>query len=238
MVLVPPGEFKRGFDDAASDLDERPLHTVAVTQPFYMARYEVTQDEWYKIMQGSKMPESKSIKAARPSFYGEKAGGDWRNRPVEQLSYELINEYLLIANRDSSDSPPLRLPTEAEWEYACLGGRTRDAQPALKDVAHFGYASSPRAPFPRGAGDLKPNDYGLYHMLGNVAEMCSDWYDSTYYQQCAPRTDDPQGPASGSSRVVRGGDLTQLEASCRSWNRPSTADRKVLVGFRPVRGVN
>jgi len=238
MVLVPPGEFKRGFDDAASDLDERPLHTVAVTQPFYMARYEVTQDEWYKIMQGSKMPESKSIRAARPSFYGEKAGGDWRNRPVEQLSYELINEYLLIANRDSSDSPPLRLPTEAEWEYACLGGRTRDAQPALKDVAHFGYASSPRAPFPRGAGDLKPNDYGLYHMLGNVAEMCSDWYDSTYYQQCAPRTDDPQGPASGSSRVVRGGDLTQLEASCRSWNRPSTADRKVLVGFRPVRGVN
>jgi formylglycine-generating enzyme required for sulfatase activity len=237
MVLVPPGEFRRGSDDASSDPDEKPLHIVAISRPFYIARYEVTQDEWFTVMQRGKAPELKSTKALRPSFYGEKAGGDWRNRPVEQLTHQLIGEYLQIANRDSPDSLPLRLPTEAEWEYACLGGRTRDAQHVLKEVAHFGYASSPRAPFSRGSGDLQPNDYGIHHMLGNVAEMCSDWYHSTYYQQCVPRAVDPQGPASGSSRVVRGGDLTQLEASCRSWNRPSTGDRRVLVGFRPVRAV-
>jgi formylglycine-generating enzyme required for sulfatase activity len=131
-----------------------------------------------------------------------------------------------------------RLPTEAEWEYACRAGSTSkwgfgDLESELGNYAWYN-SNSDQTTHP--VGRKKPNAWGFHDMHGNVWEWCSDWYDSDYYYK-ASSVDDPTGPASGALRVIRGGGWISLPRFCRVADRGglSPSDRADYVGFRVVR---
>ena len=178
--LIPAGSFKMGSQWRLSD--EWPVKTIAITHPFYMGVYEVTQEQWRKIMNNN------------PSRYR----GD--DRPVENISWNDANEFINKLNI-LEDENRYRLPTEAEWEYACRAGSKAtwyfgELVSGLEDHAWYA-GNSENQTHPVG---LKiPNSWGLYDMHGNVFEWCRDWFDSGYYWK-TPKMD-PKGPASGQSRV-------------------------------------
>jgi formylglycine-generating enzyme required for sulfatase activity len=135
--------------------------------------------------------------------------------------------------------PGYRLPTEAEWEYACRAGSTTtfyfgDSADKLREHAWYGLSAD--AP-PQPVGMKKPNPWGLYDVYGNVSEWCGDWHDKDYYEKS--RTNDPTGPDSGSEKVVRGGSRSNLALCCRSAyrNKFRPAGYGSEFGFRVVLGV-
>ena len=182
------------------DNDEKPVHKVTITKPFYMGKYEVTQEQWEAVM------------GSNPSnFKGAK-------NPVEQVSWEDCEKFIgklkeKVSGRD------FRLPTEAEWEYACRAGSTTDycygdGDESLDEYAWY-YGNSESKTHP--VGQKKANAWGLYDMHGNVWEWCSDWYGD--YADGA--VSDPKGPESGSARVLRGGSWGGNARDCRSACRHS-----------------
>jgi formylglycine-generating enzyme required for sulfatase activity len=227
MVLIPAGDFLMGSPDSDKDAmgDERPQHRVRITKPFYLGKYEVTQEQWEEVM------------GSNPSrFKGPK-------NPVEQVSWEDCQVFLKKLSERSRHPHPgplpegegdFQLPTEAQWEYACRAGSvTRycfgDDESLLGEYAWYdGNSGSKTHP----DGEKKPNAWGLYDMHGNVWEWCADWYDSGYYAN--PRVDDPTGPTSGSNRVLRGGSWFSPARLCRSALRYSLAPglRLYSLGLR------
>jgi formylglycine-generating enzyme required for sulfatase activity len=198
LVFIPAGEFMMGSPDGEKDRerDEGPVHRVRITKGFYLGKYEVTQGEWEKVMGNN------------PSYFG----GNVRF-PVEMVSWDDCQEFLRKAGND------LRLPTEAQWEYACRAGTgTRfsfgDDDGSLGDYAWYLANSGSK---PHEVGQKKPNAWGLYNMHGNVWEWCSDWHGEKYYGESP--ADDPQGPAGGESRVLRGGGWGDDPKLCRAANR-------------------
>ena len=195
MVYVEGGTFDMGATSEQggyADVDESPVHQVTVSS-FYMGETEVTQRQW------------KAIMGSNPSRYK----GD--NRPVENVSWNNCQAFIQKLNQLTGRT--FRLPTEAEWEYAARGG-----------VHHSGYKYAGSnsvggvAWYDGNSGsqthDVKtkqPNALGLYDMSGNVSEWCSDWRGS--YSSGAQT--DPQGPSSGSSRVLRGGGWISGAGDCR-----------------------
>jgi formylglycine-generating enzyme required for sulfatase activity len=181
---IPGGEFLMGLD--IGEVMERPVHHVIVGE-FYLGRYEVTQEQWRGVM------------GDNPSEF---EGCD--DCPVENVSWNDVQEFLGKAGEMSGVE--LRLPTEAEWEYAAGGGSLHqmwagtDSEDSLNDHAwskvNSGYRTHP-------VGKKAPNRFGLHDMSGNVREWCSDWYDREYY--LTSPEDNPRGPASGKLRVMRGG---------------------------------
>ncbi len=136
-------------------------------------------------------------------------------RPVEQVSWNDVQEFLRKLNQQA-EKEIYRLPTEAEWEYAARAGTETmfsfgDDAERLGDYAWYSGNSGSETHPVRGR---TPNAWGLYDMHGNVWEWCQDWYDSEYYAK-SPR-DNPQGPFSGSSRVLRGGSWDGYTDDCRS----------------------
>jgi len=212
MVFIPAGEFEMG--GAWPSLDG-PVHTVRITRPFYMAAYEVTQGQWAAVMGGD------------PADSGDK------RHPVEWTTYHDIERFLEGAGGG------LRLPTEAEWEYACRAGTTTkfsfgdDWRDADRYAWHSGNSGSETHP----VGEKLPNAWGLHDVHGNVQEFCADWYDEKYYGR-SPK-EDPRGPSAGSFRAVRGGSAIfgarQCSSAVRGWYSPS--DRAVQTGFRVCRSV-
>jgi formylglycine-generating enzyme required for sulfatase activity len=209
MALVPAGEFEMG--DNNGDPDERPAHRVQVSA-FYMDTHEMSQKAYEALMQQN---PSKS------------KGPD---KPVEQVDWY---HAVLFCNMRSLkeglkpcyDSKTLacdftahgyRLPTEAEWEYACRAGARgsysfgSDAA-KLKACAWF-KANAGQTSHP--VGQKSPNAWGLYDMHGNVAEWCHDFYSETFYSQSPGK--DPRGPTSGDKCVLRGGSWRTSEDGCRS----------------------
>jgi formylglycine-generating enzyme required for sulfatase activity len=208
-------------DEVGRTADEGPLHRVRISRAFYMGRYEVTQEQWEKVM--GKNPSA---------FKGPK-------NPVENVSWDECQEFLKRLNQRTPHPNPLpegegvssvpsptgrgmkgegtfRLPTEAEWEWACRAGtRTRfcsgDADAGLGEYAWFD-ANSGNTTHP--VGKKQPNAWGLYDMHGNVWEWCEDWYDK-YPKGWRPNAD-PTGPATGSRRVWRGGSWFGNPENCRS----------------------
>ena len=212
LVLIPSGSFLMGSDDGCSD--ERPVHKVKIIKPFYMGKYPVTQGQWQAVM------------GSHPSHF------DGSNLPVEQVSWDDAQKF--CKNLSSKTGKAVRLPTEAEWEYACRAGtKTRycsgDSEDDLKRVAWYSCNS-------RGAthhvGQKEPNEFGLYDMHGNVWEWCQDCYGA--YE--AKSTTDPKGPASGSRHVLRGGSWDSIPANCRPdirmWSNQGS--RNFVTGFRVV----
>jgi len=246
FVYIPPGEFMMGSpEDEPGRYDNEVLHKVTLTKGFYMQTTQVTQKQWQTIM------------GSNPSYF-KNAGDDC---PVENVSWDDVQEFIKRLNDKEEADITYRLPTEAEWEYAARAGTqtaiyTGDMEipgynnaPALDPIAWYGgnsgvdydggYDSSDwkekqydhKLAGTHPVGKKKPNASGLYDMLGNVWEWCQDWYDKNYPGGAVT---DPLGPSSGSSRVLRGGGWYGLARGCRSALRNSftPAYRRSIIGFR------
>ena len=219
FVLIPAGSFMMGcdknFEDCSSN--ETPRHKVSISRPFYIGKYEVTQEQWVAVM------------GSNPSkFKG-------RSRPVEQVSWEGIQSFIRKLNRKEGRNK-YRLPTEAEWEYAARAGTTTaysfgDDKGGLGQHAWYdGNSGNETHP----VGQLRPNAWGLHDVHGNVWEWCQDWYGKKYYANSPSKN--PRGPSSGSDRVGRGGCWYDSAEGCRSADRINCSPgyRGDYDGFRLV----
>jgi len=236
MVLIPPGTFNMGCSPSNQEgcvSDEFPVHAVTLTNAFYMGRYEVTQAQWTARM-GSNPSFFQSASAQVPA-------AQVPNRPVEQVSWDTIQGFLSATG--------MRLPTEAEWEYAYrastttafhgwpaqIAGTNDDAQ--VGNIAWFytGNCSGGAMCQTRPVGGKAPNGFGLHDMSGNVWEWVNDWYSGSYYAS-SPSTN-PPGPATGSDRVLRGGSWGNYSFSLRSSSRfkLTPGGPSADVGFRVAR---
>lgn len=209
FVYVPAGNFLMG---STLSEDEKPVHRVMISTSFYMGKYEVTQAQWRAVMN------------TNPSEFS----GD--NRPVERVSWVDAQEFIRRLNAKSA-GVKYRLPTEAEWEYACRAGTTGDHAGPIDEMGWYNQNSGNQT---HPVGQKRPNAWGLYDMHGNAWEWVQDVYDSSYYPG-SPDTD-PTGPATGNSSVIRGGVFARTDNSARSayryLNLRSTADTG--FGFRLV----
>ncbi|MCD6506198.1 formylglycine-generating enzyme family protein [Candidatus Poribacteria bacterium] len=236
MILLPGGWFIMGDDKG--EVDERPAHKIYVA-PFYMDKYLVTQEEYERVM------------GENPSRWKGK-----RN-PVEQVRWSDAVRYCNARSRLEGlqpcynletwecdfDADGYRLPTEAEWEFACRAvTKTRyffgDNPRKLKLYAWFKENSGGR---PRPVGRKLPNPWGLYDMYGNVWEWCNDFYKVDYYGESPLKN--PKGPKTGNTKVLRGGSWNSKAEECRSSYRynenPGYTDVCFgydIYGFRCVRG--
>jgi formylglycine-generating enzyme required for sulfatase activity len=231
LVLIPAGEFLMGSPETEKkrSADEGPQHKVRITKSFYMGTTEVTQAQWRAVM-------GQAVKGMNFSYFR----GD--NLPVENKSWNDCQEF--IKKLSANEGMTYRLPTEAEWEYACRAGTTtpfNTGETISTDQANYDgnniYGNGVKGAFRQKTtpvGGFKPNAWGLYDMHGNVWEWCEDWYDSSYYRNSLAA--DPTGPARGASRVLRGGSWKFYPKNCRSssrnWYYPDSSIN--YIGFRVV----
>jgi eukaryotic-like serine/threonine-protein kinase len=269
FVLIPRGEFMMGSTAAEADLQlkrtkakgvhtwyqlsppsEVPPHRVKITKPFYLGTYEVTLGEFGKFVEatGYRTDAEKDGKGS-----DGKVNGKWTTRPEfnwRNMGYERSDD-MPVVNVTWNDAVAFcewltkkegtryRLPTEAEWEYACRAGTTTryfwgdDEAKRNEYVWHGGNSNGG----PRRVGELKPNAWGLYDVCGNAYEYCSDWFSTNYYA-LAPLTD-PKGATTGEERVVRSGSWGTDPMHCRSAFRGGAGPthRNMRDGFRVVREV-
>jgi formylglycine-generating enzyme required for sulfatase activity len=209
MIRVPGGTFMMGSDSSEAELDEKPVHQVTVSS-FEIGKYEVTQAEWEAVM-GSKPS----------SFAGSRL-------PVERVNWIDVQEFIQKLNQMTGKN--YRLPTEAEWEYACRAGSTGDRYGPIDSIAWYHNNSGDKT---HEVGLLAPNAFGLYDMLGNVWEWVADWYGP--YSPGAEIN--PKGPSSGTSRLNRGGSWGGILGSVRASNRfdDRATTRASSTGFRLAR---
>jgi formylglycine-generating enzyme required for sulfatase activity len=241
FVLLPAGSFVMGSPETESKASRRTFlfdklapvgkkkdlsqHEVTISKQFFLQTTEVTQKQWKKVM------------GKNPSTY-TRFGDDC---PVESVSWEDAQEFIKRLN-EMEGTDKYRLPTEAEWEYACRAGTTTkynwgDEDPVCKPEAKNGARYDDNAKCddkgPAPVMTYAPNRWGLYDMHGNVWEWCQDWYGDAPSGQVT----DPQGPSSGKFRVVRGGshggDSWEIRSADRSWKPPDKSSR--FLGFRLVR---
>ena len=214
LVLIAPGSFQMGSNNGHND--EKPVHKVTITKPFYLGKYEVTQAEWFEAMN------------SKP-WRNEKNAGRVTTASVNHVSWNQCQEFLVKLNQSSGLKSGMRfaLPTEAQWEYACRAETTTkyyfgDDASKLGDYAWFNKnAFEVNEKYAHPVGKKKPNAFGLYDMHGNVWEWCQDWYGD--YQSTSAI--DPSGPTGGKRRVMRGGSWYDSPFGCRSAGR---------LGFFPV----
>ncbi len=220
LVLIPAGKFLMGSPETEQERDTNETqHEVTITNPFYMAKCETTQEQYEAIIGGNPS-----------SFKSPK-------NPVEQVSWDTAQTFCLKLSAKYGKA--VRLPTEAEWEYACRAG-TRTAYhtgDSVEDLARAGWYLNLNGAVSRSThpvGQKAVNAWGLYDMHGNVWEWCQDWYG----EYPAGSATDPQGAAQGALRVVRGGSRICVPPGCRSAyrNRSGPGSRNVDLGFRVVVG--
>ena len=189
--------------------DERPVHRVTISNRFYIGRHEVTQAQWEAVI------------GRRTAIFHEGCG----NCAATGVTFHDANEFVQKLN-ERNDGYTYRLPTEAEWEYACRAGTTGNYAGNLESIAVTTGAGMP-------VGTKQPNGFGLYDMHGNVREWVLDFYDRHYYSS-SPETD-PQGPATGENGIVRGGAGVDAPQNQRSASREGYARHgQNYVGFRVV----
>ena len=212
MISIAAGQFTMGVDDGP--IDAKPAHLVKV-DGFLMDQCEVTQEVYEKLM--GKNPSRRK---------------NPRN-PVEQVTWSAAARFCNARSMAEGLTPcydtntwecnfsasGYRLPTEAEWEYACRAGTTTrfyfgEAAEGLKSYGWFD-GNSQSTPHP--AGQRKPNGWGLYDMSGNVWEWCNDFYGAKYFRSSP--SDNPRGPQQGEKRVLRGGAWSSSADNCTSWVR-------------------
>jgi formylglycine-generating enzyme required for sulfatase activity len=181
FISIPPGEFMMGCSagDNACQEREKPSHRVRITKGFEIGKYEVTQAAWEAVMRSN------------PSRFQSP------DLPVDRISWNEVQQFLLRLN-NLKDGYRYRLPTESEWEYAARAGSTDPLPSPLTAFAWFNENSSG---MPHPVGQKQPNAWGLYDVIGNVAEFVQDWYDEKYYSH-SPEAD-PKGPSNGTARVIR-----------------------------------
>ncbi len=216
LVAIPAGKFMMGSaaDDPLGQDDERPQREVTISQPFYIGLYEVQQSELDQMM-------------------GKPSAGISNAAPAVNVTWEDANEF--CRRLSVQENQLYRLPSEAEWEYACRLGM-RASPPELEEVAWFKDNSDGHV---HPVGQLQPNRYGIYDLFGNVDEWCQDLYDGTYYQT-GPTVDPVRREQSSdvvSSRILRGGKATSRAEQCRIAFRGAATQsvRSDRIGFRVVR---
>jgi len=234
FVLIPAGRFTMG-SPLDEDGDDRPKdeqqHLVTISRDFYFGVHEVTQSQYEKVME-----ENFSY------FQGAQIRGDDTSRhPVDSVSWEDANEFcrrLTELSDEKTASRRYRLPTEAEWEYACRANSRTPTKYSfgIYDTqlgAHGWYAVN-SGKMTHAVGGKTPNRFGLYDMHGNVWEWCSDWYGENYY--AGSPAADPRGPDSGTFRVLRGGSWDHFTPFVRCASRSCNAAdyRGYHYGFRVV----
>jgi formylglycine-generating enzyme required for sulfatase activity len=232
FVLIPPGKFHMGSSVFEKDhCQDEFEHEVTLTEPFDLGKTEVTQAQY------------EALTKENPSTF---KGAD---KPVEQVTWEEARDYGVKLTKGRHDQPVYRLPTEAEWEYACRGGRPSsqpfgvgDGRTLSSREANFNgnypYGGAAKGPYLESTcrvGSYGANALGLLDMHGNVFEWCADWYGS----YPATAVTNPAGPATGLYRVVRGGEWYCAGGGCRAAFRamyvPSA--RRDILGFRLARSV-
>ena len=283
LVAIPAGEFMMGTENVRVEASitsayrdpvrmdgEYPRHKVRITESFYMGQYEVTLNDFLKFYHDAKY-KVEAERDAMPSWGFDKSGNlvesnyfrpwhtvAWKIEPTHPVIYVTWNDAVAFCEwLSKKEGETYRLPTEAEWEYACRAGTDNryyfgDDPEELAQFANAADADRLKFLSPHSAdtkfqsrpdgyvwtapvGKFRPNAFGLYDMHGNAWEWCSDWYDEFYYENSP--TDDPQGPGDGSSRVLRGGGFYDAPAFLRCARRiddlPSSRDYG--NGFRVVR---
>ncbi len=238
LAIVPAGSFQMGStrSEEGHRMEEDPIHEIQITRPFYLGIYPVTQTQ-YELLMGY-----------NPAFFTREKGGA-PDHPVEQVNWHEAMEFcqrLSEMPQEKQAKRVYRLPTEAEWEYACRAGtktatafgpHLNSAQANFNGNFPYGHATKGTYRFRTAkVGSYKPNPWGLYDMHGNVWEWCWDWYDAYYYGYCNKR--DPKGgdPNAENRRVIRGGSWYDHGHLCRSAcrGRAGPKDRAYTIGFRIV----
>jgi formylglycine-generating enzyme required for sulfatase activity len=227
LVPIPAGKFVMGSPATEAEREAgEEQHEVAITRPFYLGAYPVTQGQFAKVM------------GKNPAFFQPRNGGS-PDHPAEQVRWGEARAFcaaLSALPEEKKAGRTYRLPSEAEWEYACRAGTSTafivgDALSATQANfnGNFPYGGAEKGPFLRRTakvGSYPPNAWGLYDMHGNVYEWCNDWYDPDYYKK-SPR-DNPKGPEKGVVAtgfdsnffvVVRGGCWLDEGRACRSARR-------------------
>jgi formylglycine-generating enzyme required for sulfatase activity len=245
FVLIPPGEFEMGstqeevarlLEEAKQEnvpevymlrvVTEAPKHRVRIVKPFYLGIYEVTLEQYQRGM-------------------GRNPTTTQGTRPVTHVSHSAAVEFgrkLSELPQERTANAVYRLPTEAEWEYACrAGAATRYAfGDGESDLNHHAWSQANAQGQAQSVGQLRRNAWGLFDMHGNVWEWCHDWHGESYYRQFASTMAiDPQGPSDGEHRVFRGGSWSFTAKFCRSAYRGRAVPsyRGGYVGFRVVRSL-
>lgn len=275
---IPSGEFMMGRRDhfeipngyrRRDHQFEGPRHRVKITKPFYISQFEVTVEQFRKFVESTKYvtvaekAKSSNHLIAPESRWHKLAGVNWRspgfeqadNHPVCHIAY--LDAIAFCEWLSTKEGRTYRLPTEAEWEHACRGGKTTSwysgnnwsdvrlyANVADQSVHRHYSAFETAARFDDGfafsspVGTFLPNAYGCYDMHGNVYEWCQDYFSDDYYKN-SPEVD-PQGPESGKHRVQRGGTFFDHVYDSRSSHRSQDAPDfpSTTYGFRPVLNLN
>jgi formylglycine-generating enzyme required for sulfatase activity len=227
FVYIPTGTFMMGSpaDELERDNDER-QHRVTISKPFYLQTTEVTQGQWKRVMGNN------------PSYFKD-CGDDC---PVDSVTWNECHEFIRRLN-ERERTNKYRLPTEAEWEYACRAGTTTpfySGNCLSTDQANYdGNHQMPRCPKGKyrertvGVRSFSSNPWGLYDMHGNVYEWCQDQY-GTYPTS---NVTNPTGPSSGNYRVFRGGGWDNYARDCQSASRDRSYPvyRYYDLGFRLAR---
>jgi hypothetical protein len=219
FVLIQPGTFLMGSPETEENrAEDETQHEVTLTKPYYMQTTSVTQGQWLAVM--GENPAHFELNG----FFSCKS----LEHPVEQVNWESIQSFLYKLNQKNQGF--YRLPTEAEWEYACRAGTNTPfgIGDSLEEKANFDWKGMTTP-----VKSFSPNPWGLYDMHGNVWEYCQDWY-GPYPEKSVT---DPQGHKHGFYRVIRGGSWCDNADLCRSAYRNHTSPCKAEfdVGFRLVK---
>jgi formylglycine-generating enzyme required for sulfatase activity len=260
MVLIPPGEFMMGSpEDEISFWDEHQpdelLHRVRVSKPFRIGAHEIRVRDFRAFVDDTKYQTQAEMRGTEAIGFTDgqfvkSRDFNWRNPGFDQTDDDPVvddtwNDAVAFCEWLSKrEGKHYRLPTEAEWEYACRAGTTT--------AFHFGrscngtqancngerpYGTEKKGPYLKRiakVGSYAPNAFGLYDMSGNVMEWCSDWYQPKYFTESP--IDDPSGPKDGKGRTIRGGGWLIWPENSRSANRGGADpnEENLDVGFRVV----
>lgn len=218
MKLVEGGTFQMGATSELgldAEFDEKPVHSITLNN-YYIGETEVTQALW------------KAVMSSEPNGAWENKNGKGDNYPAYRVSWNDVQEFIRKLNQITGKN--FRLPTEAEWEYAARGGKKSKGYryAGSNTVGEVAWCSCPIHTVKAKIA----NELGLYDMSGNVYEWCTDWYGSDYYGKST--LTNPQGPLSGSRRVLRGGSCNPIAKSCRVSERDYVEpdNRRYDFGFR------
>lgn len=250
MISVPGGKFTIGNSNPLAEKDEMPQKQIELS-PFWMGEHEVTFAEWDLYFKDNTLPQNKGVDGvtrATPQYidltWGMGRDGDQPTNSMSQQAAIMYCKWLY-----SKTGFFFRLPTEAEWEYACKAGTS--TPPDMKAIADMGYSKSNSGVKFHRVNQKKPNAWGFHDMLGNLSEWTIDQYDASYYQNINSK-DPITTPGAKYPRTVRGGsyldDPSQLSCTNRipsdaSWNKRDPQIPKsrwwltdgMFVGFRVVR---
>jgi len=248
FVLIPAGAFMMGSPSSEPNRDsDETQHRVTLTKPYYMQTTEVTQGQWKAVMgtmtmtiaRGCLFPTHHQVETSKNPSYFNSCGDDC---PVENVSWNDCQLFIQKLNKKEGTNE-YRLPTEAEWEYACREGTTTPFNTGNCLSTHNGnyngnypYVGCSKGQYRMGplpVASFSPNAWGLYDMHGNVSEWCAGWYGE-YLNKAVTN---PEGPVSGTYRVLRGGSWGIDENGCRSANRyrPTPGVKSNTYGFRLAR---